>query len=705
VRHGPFNADKETASGAKKWAQQPVDVMTLPILRTYFAGLGVVHLAWLYFFTTGHLLRRRGPDLPPSLGEMVITSAAGMAMAGFGLVFLGFTQFLNVFGIGFLLLLEGCLFWWLGRGNWLCWTFWQTMFQRMVSGWTPPAIVLYVLLLALAVPAVLPLTFADSVSYHLAYAVEWANAGRVHVDPFLRFPYYANNFLLLYSVLFILKLGDYCQFLTWLCGLLSCLGVLSFLTPDSPPEAASPFWKRFQPQQFLIPLCLGLSPIFIRYLDMGMIDVPIGLFVLVPILCAYRSSAIHGYERELVATGAFCAGMKLTLIGHLPLFLGSLLFAARRRLQRREIALLALALVALSLPWYLRNLIEAHDPFPPVLNSYFHRVDPIFDRVDAGVYTVNTLTPRDPLHLLSLPCRFFVDPASKSFREIGVSALIILLYGPILFLIGRPFLRQRGPAAVHFTYLSIAVLWLIFPWLFSSLGRYSLHWYPVFVAWAGIVITAGYLWLERNCQSRQARWAVWVGTAIISALLICPTPTPTCLSFYESYYSAAIAESQSPSKKAYLAQRVNGYLEGQAVIKTLTNNGQQRSRVLVFGRETPAFYFRRAGIESVGDWFGPARWDELVEEIKRGNCRPYLERLHISAIIVDPRWEPFSGWYPKFQRELELDGFVEYRYGDGVTPVFLKNDMEPAHGLIPVRHDTAPLPGPLVPSRFGLFTA
>ncbi|PYJ50227.1 MAG: hypothetical protein DME87_06945, partial [Verrucomicrobia bacterium] len=46
-------------------------------------------------------------------------------------------------------------------------------------------------------------------------------AGRIHVDPFLRFPYYANNFLLLYSALFIFKLSDYCQFLTWLCGLLT----------------------------------------------------------------------------------------------------------------------------------------------------------------------------------------------------------------------------------------------------------------------------------------------------------------------------------------------------------------------------------------------------------------------------------------------------------------------------------------------------
>jgi len=93
----------------------------------------------------------------------------------------------------------------------------------------------------------------------------------------------------------------------------------------------------------------------------------------------------------------------------------------------------------------------------------------------------------------------------------------------------------------------------------------------------------------------------------------------------------------SRSKKIYLAQHVRGYRESQAVIETLTSNGQRRSRVLVFGNETPAFYFRREHIKSVGDDFGPARLKELIAEIQRGDCRPYLDRLHVSAIIIDPK--------------------------------------------------------------------
>src|SRR5262249_52819194 len=123
--------------------------------------------------------------------------------------------------------------------------------------------------------------------WDLAYAVDWANAGRIYVDPFLRFPYYANNFLLFYSALFVLKLGSYCHFLNWLCGLLTCLGVLAFFTGvENQLRGGIPTWKLFRPQQFLIPLSVALSPVFLRYLNVAFIDIPIGLFLLIPILCA-----------------------------------------------------------------------------------------------------------------------------------------------------------------------------------------------------------------------------------------------------------------------------------------------------------------------------------------------------------------------------------------------------------------------------------
>src|SRR5882724_11841181 len=223
--------------------------------------MAVAHLLWLYFFTTGHLLRPKNVEQLGSfsIGDLVITSVAGMAVTGFSLLLLGFTHLLNRPGTLLVLVCEGFLFLWLKGENWLSYSFWHKILQRFVGAWTVPALFIYLLFLILGVPAVLPPTLSDSVTYHLAYAVDWANAGRIYVDPFLRFPYYANNFLLFYSALFVLKLGSYCHFLTWLCGLLTCLGVQAFFTPAAARSPRQVSRSNFSPQQFLIPLCVALS--------------------------------------------------------------------------------------------------------------------------------------------------------------------------------------------------------------------------------------------------------------------------------------------------------------------------------------------------------------------------------------------------------------------------------------------------------------
>jgi hypothetical protein len=193
---------------------------------------------------------------------------------GFGLLLLGFAHLLNRFGLAGLLILEAAFFRVLKRDNWLSLIFWRRIVQDFVKGWTFPALFIYVLFLALGLPAILPPIGGEPVSYHLAYAADWANAGRIYVDPFLRFPYYANNFLLFDSAFFILKLGDYCHFLTWLCGLLTCLGVLAFFAPAELHSTNDPQRRRLFPflHPFLIPLSLALSPVFLKHLNGGYVD-------------------------------------------------------------------------------------------------------------------------------------------------------------------------------------------------------------------------------------------------------------------------------------------------------------------------------------------------------------------------------------------------------------------------------------------------
>ncbi len=103
----------------------------MSIFQHYLAGLAVAHVAWLYFFTTGLLLRQSDSGGPRSfsLAHLVITSVAGMALSGFSLLALGFAHLLNLFGILVVLLVEGVLFWRLKGDNWLSWIFWRATLQ------------------------------------------------------------------------------------------------------------------------------------------------------------------------------------------------------------------------------------------------------------------------------------------------------------------------------------------------------------------------------------------------------------------------------------------------------------------------------------------------------------------------------------------------------------------------------------------------
>ena len=93
-----------------------------------------------------------------------------------------------------------------------------------------------------------------------------------------------------------------------------------------------------------------------------------------------------------------------------------------------------------------------------------------------------------------------------------------------------------------------------------------------------------------------------------------------------------------------------------------------------------AFYFRQAKIVSVGDYFGPARYKDLLRDVKQGNGLSYLTRLDISVVVVQVRrseasWSPF---YNRFRAQLKNNRFKEYRYLDENVAIFLRNDINPS---------------------------
>jgi hypothetical protein len=57
-------------------------------------------------------------------------------------------------------------------------------------------------------------------------------------------------------------------------------------------------------------------------------------------------------------------------------------------------------------------------------------------------------------------------------------------------------LAKSAAGATTFVYLSVAVLYLAIPWFYNADGRHALHWYPVLVAWIGVVIS--FIWFRAS---------------------------------------------------------------------------------------------------------------------------------------------------------------------------------------------------------------
>jgi hypothetical protein len=212
---------------------------------------------------------------------------------------------------------------------------------------------------------------------------------------------------------------------------------------------------------------------------------------------------------------------------------------------------------------------------------------------------------------------------------------VLLTYALVLFLIVQLIFRRSWRPTNQLIFLSVATAYLISPWFFSSLGRYSLHCYPTFAAWVGVIVSQISARADEHANSRLAIWIGRTATAVFCFALIWPTPTAGCLRFYRNYFTETLNLPRSRHQwQGYPEEILPGYLASQAVIATLVSNRKENSRVLALLVEYLAFYFRQAKIVSVGDYFGPARYKDLLRDVKQGNGLSYLTRLDISAVVV-----------------------------------------------------------------------
>ena len=620
-------------------------------------GLLVAHVCLLASFLVGAAilpLRNRTSRLPASaMLRVVCTCGAGFAVCGFITFFLALAGLLSAVVLAGSFVAVIALAAALNKESLLQRSYWIVRARALTEAWDLSALLIYYVLLVIAVPAVLPNVGGDPISYHLAYPEDWARAGGLVVDPFLRSPFYASNFNLFFAAFFVFHGQVFVNFLTWSAALLTALGTLSAVRVALEDEDS--IWTSLA--AIALTLSTLLNPVFLRWLPTAYVDVPIGAFALLSVLCIHVS--IRDHDRRWLwmaaAISGFFVGMKAPFLTLMPV-LGFGIFLAARHLHVKRTGILAvLALMVLcSSPWYIRNLTLAGDPAPPVLNLAVYGRDGIMTKSEWQLIERDLNTPRTISALIFLPARAYFRAATEDFREYGTSALILLLYLPVVVWF---VMFCTGRRVDSITSISVMILTFFTLYWFATATylRYSLTFYPLLA----VCVALAYASVAKLTQ-RRGFLVRLVPVAGVLVALGTVAATPGTKSYYRNLYlgSYKYLPSDYTGDDAYLRRFGNGYVEEEFASRIILKN-RIAGRIYVMGDSVP-YYFRRRGITSMGDWTGPAGFFRFAAAIDAHQALQYLRGLGVTAVMIEPDARK-SGLTVPLERQLVAGGYCDLK--------------------------------------------
>lgn len=655
-------------------------------MNELFIGLLVAHVLWAYVYVIGSLALELDRGAPPRRGalasaglELTVRTALGAALAIGALFLLGVAGLLLPPAIaGVAVLLPVAFLSWLRlRGVRAAMP--VTNMVRLVRDAADPGwLTVYFVALCLAAPALLPPTEFDSTMYHLAYAVDWARAGRIYVDPYLRFPLFAYNFELLYTLFYALAIGKYVQFAAWLVFAWSALGVYSLsqaMLRRIDQTASEIPWIRY-----VVPLAAVLvscsSPIVLRYADVAYVDIAAGFFFLATIAAALLALCdFRRYGPSIAIIGGCFIGMKLPLLLFAPLIVALLFYIGKLAgATPRSAGALALLFAVAGSPWYLRNLLIAGDPISPILNMVLGRADPYWSKQDyLNLLRFVSLRQAGEPEPLLRPIIFYLKPGQLG--EFGASLSVCFLQLPIglaaVFLAVRRFRAKNQELFLLCASSAYAVL--VFYAVFDF-GRYIVHFYAVYVVLLSSMLLAGLVWLFARVRAlRDVRTPAV--TASVALLLVLALPSPLSGTAYDGYLPKFIGLSANVEHPTEYLAGLEGYAQAQDV-SSLLLAAHRRGNVLGIGFENLAYFFRQRGVVSIGDWFGPARYSDLRKAIDAGQVRGYLRRFDVLAVIIPAKarglTEEEQG---KLLVQLVQEGYREEAPAEGRVREFVRIDI------------------------------
>ena len=645
-------------------------------------GLLFIHGILIVAFVVGSLVlpwaRSSGEQAPADqLARLVVTTAAGLSAIGFVVMALGFAVRAPPIGIFVGVSLLAVAIAARGRGA-LEPDLWRSRGRTLLAAWDAPAAIVYVGMLVLSVPAIVPNLGGDPTTYHLAYALDWVQAHGIVVDPFLRMPLYANDFLLFFAAAF--ALGANVRELPQL-GFGAANGARHPGGGADLGRAVEPT-RRFghrarSGRTWSWParrICAGWTP-----------ATSTCRWDATPCSRSSRCSSpsepasADGWSPPII--GGFLIGMKPSFLALVPLLALVIALATRAIDPRRStLFLVTLLFIACASPWYVRNVALVGDPIPPVVNLKLHGDDPYLTGYEWSQLEADFGTPLTARALLALPYRSFVDTRARDFREYGSTALMLLLYLPALWLLALVAEARKDDEAWIY---AIGATGLIAYWLgTSTLLRYSLVFTPTLAVAIGV--------LASRLTDRVRSSAAWLVPALAA---LCAIPSPGARDLYDLFFLSHTRDMPAAfsGDRDYLLKFGVDYATEQQVVGVRRSHGLS-GRVLTLMSQL-GYYYRLDGAQNVGDWIGPASILRFQRAAMLGCAADFLARLDADTLVISEEMEKPRVLGPELDaaiaEQLRDAGFVPVPIAENAR-VFIRLPSSPTVPRAPGACDTDP---------------
>lgn len=443
-----------------------------------------------------------------------------------------------------------------------------------------------ILLPILLLPLYPPLMW-DEISYHLPYARVYSQSHSLEVNQFLRFPLYSHNFDLLYS-LSLLFFDDILAHLFHAAAAILTAAGIYFLGKETYSRSAGILAASFFMSSQVVYKMMGTS-----YIDLGL-----ALFVFLTFYCLVRWLQ-QCNENWLYLAGfatGVAAGTKYSGLFFVLLFTIWVILDAR---QIRPMLKFLIPAVFFGSPWYIRNAIISGDPFSPFGGETFgywvwNKSDLIHQGKDL---MVKHGTPRNFLSLLKFPTNVVFHPELFDF---SISPGILGLFPSVLMFKMLPSLYRK---VALFVFINVIV------WFFGTqIVRYLLPVLPMIFLLSAVAIM---LFYEHVIEKPLARFFQQGRSSFIVFKTITYIPIACAITYFvyiDLQISKQLLQNPIPITKAqryeFLAKRLPAFELLQYASKWPTQ------KIYQLGFED-SFYYAKG--QMIGDWFGPARYSNIIE--------------------------------------------------------------------------------------------